>query len=166
MNFSSHRSIYCRMFIATAKRLRVLKSSDLPPPSVSLPPTNHHDQSKWIYSWFVLNLQLMRAAGSRKRAAADSWTNHCQFQLLLPMMMNWSWCGAWIEILCSQIHGPLSLIGGPRDYRAYMLMITSRDFNCRGFWYVVLGFMAILMSLGCIIICILTRDHDGISGHD
>jgi auxin-responsive protein IAA len=36
------------MFIATAKRLRVLKSSDLPPPS------------------------LMRAAGSRKRAAADS----------------------------------------------------------------------------------------------
>uniref|UniRef100_A0A0E0BYH0 Auxin-responsive protein n=1 Tax=Oryza meridionalis TaxID=40149 RepID=A0A0E0BYH0_9ORYZ len=37
-----------QMFIATAKRLRVLKSSDLPPPS------------------------LMRAAGSRKRAAADS----------------------------------------------------------------------------------------------
>ncbi|KAF0916020.1 hypothetical protein E2562_000650 [Oryza meyeriana var. granulata] len=36
------------MFIATARRLRVLKSSDLPPPS------------------------LMRAAGSRKRAAADS----------------------------------------------------------------------------------------------
>ncbi|KAL5220312.1 hypothetical protein ABZP36_025025 [Zizania latifolia] len=37
-----------QMFIATAKRLRVLKSSDLPPPS------------------------LIRAAGSRKRAAADS----------------------------------------------------------------------------------------------
>ncbi|XP_015693304.1 auxin-responsive protein IAA2-like [Oryza brachyantha] len=37
-----------QMFIATAKRLRVLKSADLPPPS------------------------LMRAAGSRKRAAADS----------------------------------------------------------------------------------------------
>uniref|UniRef100_A0A0E0JF26 Auxin-responsive protein n=1 Tax=Oryza punctata TaxID=4537 RepID=A0A0E0JF26_ORYPU len=37
-----------QMFIATAKRLRVLKSSDLPPPSVSLPLSRQPYRSKWI----------------------------------------------------------------------------------------------------------------------